>query len=392
MQNSSVHSVAEIQPESKMRLHYLDWLRVLAILGVFLFHAVHPFDIFEWEIKNLEKSITVTLFIVFFVPWGMSFFFMISGTSSWFALRHRSAKQYALERIGRLLIPFIVGSILLSPIQFYLQWRNKIFLGEFEGSLGDYFLVREISIGPRLFGWAGYHLWFLGFLFAFSLVALPIFQWLKGDAGKRLIDRLAEFVMRRGGILVFILPIILVQLIFRPFFPEEHDWAEFAYLLVFFIIGYILFSDRRFIQALRKDWPITLGGAILTSLIFFTLVANQADALEWMENPSESGFYLIWSTWSVNGWCWSIFMLYLGIRFLDFRNKLLEYGQDGILPFFVLHQPVIIAVAFFVVQWNIHLWIKLLLVVIGSFFISLGLYHFIIRRLGIFRAAFGMKT
>lgn len=28
------------------RLHYLDWLRVLAILGVFFYHAVHPFDMF----------------------------------------------------------------------------------------------------------------------------------------------------------------------------------------------------------------------------------------------------------------------------------------------------------------------------------------------------------
>ena len=30
---------------SAARLYYLDWLRVLAIFGVFLFHAVHPFDL-----------------------------------------------------------------------------------------------------------------------------------------------------------------------------------------------------------------------------------------------------------------------------------------------------------------------------------------------------------
>ena len=35
------------------RLHYLDWLRVLLILGVFLYHAVHPFDsAVDWHIKN----------------------------------------------------------------------------------------------------------------------------------------------------------------------------------------------------------------------------------------------------------------------------------------------------------------------------------------------------
>ena len=35
-----------------VRLYYLDWLRVLAILMVFLFHAVHVFDFGSWQIKN----------------------------------------------------------------------------------------------------------------------------------------------------------------------------------------------------------------------------------------------------------------------------------------------------------------------------------------------------
>jgi hypothetical protein len=92
--------------EKPARLHYIDWLRILAILGVFLFHAVHPFDDFEWEIKNVETSLLVTLFIVFFVPWGMSFFFLISGMGSWFALRRRTSSQYALERFSRLFPQF----------------------------------------------------------------------------------------------------------------------------------------------------------------------------------------------------------------------------------------------------------------------------------------------
>ncbi len=50
------------------RLHHLDWLRILAILGVFLFHAVHPFDALPWHIKNAETSLVVTAFIVFMFP------------------------------------------------------------------------------------------------------------------------------------------------------------------------------------------------------------------------------------------------------------------------------------------------------------------------------------
>jgi hypothetical protein len=45
-------------PESKAtRLHYLDWLQVLAILGVFTFHAVHPFDeLSDWMVKNDDSG------------------------------------------------------------------------------------------------------------------------------------------------------------------------------------------------------------------------------------------------------------------------------------------------------------------------------------------------
>ena len=114
------------------RLHYLDWLRVFAILGVFLYHASRPFILQEWLIANDEKSIVVTfVFLIFLGSWGMPLFFFIAGTGSYFALRRRTGTQYLSERVMRLLIPFIVGSILLSPFQFYLEWLHK---GWYEGS------------------------------------------------------------------------------------------------------------------------------------------------------------------------------------------------------------------------------------------------------------------
>jgi peptidoglycan/LPS O-acetylase OafA/YrhL len=51
---NDIISQATDSVHSKVRLHYLDWLRVLAILMVFLFHAVHPFDFGEWHVKNVE--------------------------------------------------------------------------------------------------------------------------------------------------------------------------------------------------------------------------------------------------------------------------------------------------------------------------------------------------
>jgi glucan biosynthesis protein C len=99
------------------RLHYLDWLRVILILGVFVYHAVSPFRAgMDWHITNPERSVTLTVFLVWIWPWALPLFFLVAGAASLFALRRRSNRQYVTERVTRLLIPFVVGSILLSPL------------------------------------------------------------------------------------------------------------------------------------------------------------------------------------------------------------------------------------------------------------------------------------
>ena len=84
-------------------------------------------------------------------------------------------------------------------------------------------------------------------------------------------------------------------------------------------------------------------------------------------------------------------MIFIGMRYLDFRNKWLDYGQDIIVPFFLLHQPVIIILAYYVVQWETSISLKIFVVVLGSFLITLGLCEFLIRRVEPARAIFGMK-
>jgi peptidoglycan/LPS O-acetylase OafA/YrhL len=96
---AQTHPPAERPSERYVRLHYLDWLRVLAILGVFVFHAGRPFDAFPWEINNAEESLFATIIFVFFLPWGMPLFFFLSGAGTWFALRRRTGRQYAVERV-----------------------------------------------------------------------------------------------------------------------------------------------------------------------------------------------------------------------------------------------------------------------------------------------------
>jgi hypothetical protein len=289
------------------------------------------------------------------------------------------------------LIPFLVGSILLSPLQTVLDWRNKAQLGLYEGSLAAFVRAREISIGPRVFGWAGYHLWFLGFLFASSLIALPLFVWLKRDAGQRLRGQLARLAERRGGLFLFVLPLALARFALQPFFPDEHDWPDFVYMLLFFVYGYILISDKRFTRAIRLNWlPALILG--IASFVYMVWASFADTLMTWLGSPTSPWFYLSWFVWSLNSWCWSIFVLYVSMQFLNFRNRWLDYGQQAIVPFFLLHQPVIVVIAYFVVQWDAPIIVKLPVVVVGSFAVTIGLYALVIRRIRPLRMLLGMKA
>jgi peptidoglycan/LPS O-acetylase OafA/YrhL len=401
MQDAGIVTQQEASTEKSTRLHYLDWLQVLAILGVFLFHAVHPFDdLFDWHIKNADSSFMVNFFVGFFNLWGMPFFFLMAGATSWFSLRRRTAGRYVRERVTRLLIPFIIGAILLTPIQAYYELTHK---GLWEGgSIVEFILSSEartffftefhpITFSTGIFAAVGYHLWFVGYLFAFALIALPVFLWLNQESGKRFVGYLARLAKWRGGLLAFVIPLVLVRYILQSGLTGLwSDWVGFIYTLLFFVSGYILIADERFMRAIRRDWMLHLILSIACTLFFFS-DAFGVPVSDWMALRGTPGFYVSWILFGVNSWCWTMVIFNVGMRFLNYTNKWLRYAREATYPFFMVHQPAIIFIAFYVVQWEVALSIKLLVVVIGSFALSLSMYELLVRRINPVRALFGMK-
>jgi glucan biosynthesis protein C len=383
------------------RLHYLDWLQVLAILGVVLFHAVHPFDdLGDWIIKNAEKSALVTFYGGFFTLWGMPFFFLMAGATSWFSLRRRTPGHYIRARVTRLLIPFIIGTIVLTPIQAYYELTHN---GWWQGgSIIDFILSSEartyyfteyhpLILGPEIFNRVGYHLWFVAFLFLYALLALPFFTWLKSDSGKQFVASLARLAKWRGGLLVLVIPMVLARFLLQRDKPsDDYGWADLVYYLLFFVSGYILIADERFLRAIRRDWRLYLILGIPCTLFFFSMAAD-VPVWDWMGSPGTPEFYLSWALHGINSWCWTMVMFRVGMRFLDYTSKWLQYAREATFPVFLVHHPVIVFIAFYAVQWEVNLLVKLLVVVIGTFAVSFGTYELLVRRINPVRRFFGMK-
>jgi peptidoglycan/LPS O-acetylase OafA/YrhL len=381
------------------RLHYLDWLQALVILGIFLFHALHPFDtLADWMVKNGQTTAVLNLLGGFVYPWGMPLLFTLSGAASWFSLQGRTPGRYLVERVTRLGIPYFVGVILLSPIQAYIELLHK---GSWPG--GSFFVFLRspearaywaerlaTGVGPRLLNRLGYHLWFVGFLFVFSVIALPVLLWLSKGAGKRLVGWLAGLAERPGGLLVFAVPLVLVRwLLQRNVLGDDYDWADFVYYMLFFLSGFILYADERFARAIRRDGRLHLLLSIPCTLYLFSSAAG-VPVWEWLGSPGTPGFYLSWILWGINSWCWTTVVFRMGMRRLNYTNKWLCYARQASYPFFFLHQPAILLVAFYVVRWPVPLPIKLLAVVAGSFVLSLAVYELLVRCLNPVQFLFGM--
>src|SRR5512138_3221717 len=90
---------------ASVRRYDLDWLRVLAMLGVFFFHNARFFDPFDWHVKNAQHSTAALVFVGFLNCWQMPLLMLLAGAGSWFALQRRTGGQYIVERVRRLLVP-----------------------------------------------------------------------------------------------------------------------------------------------------------------------------------------------------------------------------------------------------------------------------------------------
>jgi len=78
-------------------------------------------------------------------------------------------------------------------------------------------------------------------------------------------------------------------------------------------------------------------------------------------------------------------------RYLNFNNRFLGYANEAVLPFYILHQTVILIIGFFVLQWSMGIAPKYLIITTSSFMAIMAIYELLVRRINILRFLFGMR-
>jgi glucans biosynthesis protein C len=372
-------------------LPWIDWLKVVLVLGVCYYHTAQVFTVAGWLIQDEERSLALSAFAGFGYLFGLPLLFMLSGAAAWFALQTRSARAFALQRVQRLLPPIVIGFLLISPLQAWLAAVNGGSSESLAGFAPGWLAALPIPTGPSWLGIYGYHLWFIGFLFLYGIVSLPALVWLRSDAGRRAVRRLATPVGRVLGTIGLLAGFVIAQLALRPFFPQLYDWADFLLGLGFVIAGAVLVADDRFSEALarRRWWLLAL--AVTSSVLLLPFVAM--DRLWEFERvlaitPEGVAYLVVRSAATL---AWVLAVLGLAIRYLTRRTAALDYAGDAVLPFYVLHHPIVVAIAVVAVTWPVGLWVKHLAIVAGSFGATWLLYEYAVRRVGPMRALFGLR-
>jgi hypothetical protein len=273
-------------------------------------------------------------------------------------------------------------------VQVYLE---RVSHGQFQGSF--FAFIPHYFDGLYGFGgnfaWMGLHLWYLEMLFVYSLLFLPLFRWLKHGSGQRLAASLAGWFARPLAIYLLALPIALLLIVIDPRSPLGNrgfgGWSMVVYIL-FFVYGFVLLGSDVVGRAVARQRWLSLILGIALFLALGALWMAWGDPI--FATPRYAALFALFGSTS---WCWVLAILGFGIRYLNFDSPKLRYANEAVLPFYVLHQSVLIILGYFIVRWQLPDLAKWLIIAPTSFVIIVVLYEFVVRRINVLRFLFGMK-
>ncbi|HTT12490.1 MAG TPA: acyltransferase [Burkholderiaceae bacterium] len=371
-------TISSALPRSGERLAYLDWLRFLVVLSLAPFHGALSYSgigtvwVYDNPVRDAIRAgqlrfgefgpVALQYFTVFMDNWFMHLLFFVSGIGAAVSLRKRSARAFVAERADRLLKPLLLMTLIAIPVQ---AWLRSLDFETFSGGFFEFYphFFDGIYSGPGRPGNFEYgHLWFLLYLFAFCVIALPLFgRWKRiGSPTGRI-----EGDVHAGWVLAPALWIGLLEEFFRPGWPGfqnfVNDWANFTVYLSIFVFGYLAGGDPRLPDAIeRHRWAALALGVIA----FFARLAC------YRVLPVGSGYdafnMLAQFLRGIAAWGLIIAATGFGRRHLNLTGRGWGIARDLSFPLYLLHAVPLTAATYLLLGAPLGIWSRWAISVVAS--------------------------
>ncbi len=365
---------------STKRYYDIDWLRTVIVLSIIPFHATIIFNQYPGAIMFVKDTMQVNslVFLSSIVDrFHMVTLFLLSGMAIYFSLLKRNRKIFIKERFMKLFIPLLTGSLLLNPVTTYIwslnQDKKESFLNHYIG-----FFTRDLGAFDGLNG--GYtpaHLWFVLYLFVFSLLGLPIYKWLMKAKSKNVLDTLAAFFYKPCRLLLLAIPYCLFYLI--EILDEKNPIAYFYVVL----IGFLFATREEYLKAICRDKWIYLTLTIILYILFFSCRPSDGASMVIM--------YLFGFIVKLTKIIPAFAMIGLFHEYINKNSKALNYFSGACFTVYIVHMIIVTAVGFWIIQYGINPVLKFFIITIISYILSFGVYE-IVRKNRILGLLFGVNV
>jgi len=360
-----------------VRLHYIDNLRWMSILMLFPFHTAFIFCAgwYGYYVLSGYPSVAAHGLAVSVEPWIMPLLFCIAGLSTKFALQERTPRLYLKERVTKLLVPFLAGLVLICPVVAF--YALKFHTG-YTGSFGDAFVhffstISTIGNPGGIFGdFSVDHLWFILFLFIISVLALGVIL---------LGRRRGKIPLSPGTVNLPVLCLLFIPVWLLNFAGFNVTGYSFLSYFAMFLTGYFLFSNDPVQARLEKYWAVLIVGWIILTIggmWFYGIILGHSEVF-WGSSP----------VFVATGWIGVLAFLGAGRHLLDSKSTFTTYMNAASYPVYILHQAVLVAVAYYVLMLQIPPALQFSAIVVLSLLITFACYEILQRIPGI-RTLFGI--
>lgn len=343
------------------RRHDIDWLRVIAIGLLLIYHIAiifQPWAMFIGFIRSDELLEELWKPMTMLNIWRIPLLFFVSGMGLYFAMRKRNWKQLLLERTKRILLPFLFGVVAITPLHMYI-------------------FQKHYNIPLAYFPHQG-HLWFLLNIFIYVVLLMPLFHYLKkkgsGKFGKAW-SSLMKHPLGPFSISVFF---VIEALIVNPqlYALYAQTWHGFFLGLLAFGFGFLfVYSGKSFWNTVKKWRWLYFGVAIVLYGIRFFAFSTEAPG------------YLS----AIESNCWIFALFGLGHRYLNRPGGILRYLSKAAYPVYIIHMFVLYLGALLILPLEIPVIMKFLAITCFTFLVCFLIYEFVIRRIAVLRPLFGLR-